>query len=143
MLYCERFRNLQIKLTISMRLKRTKLLNYEGRYLAYGQGLSIVMRSSGPSAMSSSSDGGPVRGWLDRVATNEISMTSQRPCPRPGQMQSIAASWWLIILSLPKDERASRGWFDRLSMSELEETSQPSWPGPNGVYKGRCRLLYS
>ena len=58
-------------------------------------------------------------------------------------MQSIAVSWCLIILSLPKDERASRGWFDRLSMSELEETSQPSWPGPNGVYKGRCRLLYS
>ena len=42
-------------------------------------------------------------------------------------MQSDAAHWCLLILSLSKDTCSSCRWFDRLAMNGLEKTLQSSW----------------
>ena len=46
---------------------------------------------------------------------------------RPGRLQSNAAHWCLLILSLSKDACSSCRWFDRLAMNGLEKTLQSSW----------------
>ena len=44
-----------------------------------------------------------------------------------GRLQSDAAHWCLLILSLSKDACSSCRWFDRLAMNGLEKTLQSSW----------------
>ena len=43
-----------------------------------------------------------------------------------GRLQSNAAHWCLLILSLSKDACSSCRWFDRLAMNGLEKTLQSS-----------------